>query len=98
MRFTVRAGTVVSAAGGIGSAELLRQSGFDGAGRGMAMDTTAMVYGLAPFRGIGQDPPMTWSSADDSLGVLYSTLIDPWLMYPIILSRKALRLAMTWPR
>ncbi len=50
----------------------------------MAMDTTAMVYGLAPFRGNGTDPPMTWSAADDELGVLYSTLIDPWLMYPII--------------
>jgi choline dehydrogenase-like flavoprotein len=97
-RFTVRAGTVVSAAGGIGTAELLRKSGMAAAGRGIAMDTTAMVYGVAPARGLGHDPPMTWSSADDALGVLYSTLIDPWLMYPIILSRKALRLAMTWHR
>jgi choline dehydrogenase-like flavoprotein len=96
--FTVRARTVVSAAGGIGSAELLRASGIEGAGRGMAMDTTAMVYGLAPFRGIGQDPPMTWSCPDDELGVLYSTLIDPWLMYPIILSRKGPRYALTWNR
>ena len=97
-RFTVRAGTVIAAAGGIGSAELLRASGFAAAGRGMAMDTTAMVYGVVRGRGMGQDPPMTWSCADDALGVLYSTLIDPWLMYPIILSRKALRMAMTWHR
>ena len=96
--FRVRAGTVISAAGGIGSAELLRWSGVEGAGEGMAMDTTVMVYGLAPFEGIGHDPPMTWSAADDELGVLYSTLIDPWLMYPIIMMRKGPAYPFTWHR
>jgi choline dehydrogenase-like flavoprotein len=96
--FEIHARTVVSAAGGIGSAELLARSGIDGAGRGMAMDTTAMVYGHAPFRGMGDDPPMTWSCADDDLGVLYSTLIDPWLMYPIILSTKGPAWPLTWHR
>jgi choline dehydrogenase-like flavoprotein len=95
---TIEANTVVVAAGGIGSAVLLRESGFEGAGRGMAMDTTVMVYGLAPFRGIGEDPPMTWSCPDDELGVLYSTLIDPWLMYPIIMAVKGPRWVLTWPR
>jgi choline dehydrogenase-like flavoprotein len=64
----------------------------------MAMDTTTMVYGQAPFPGIGSDPPMTWSSADDELGVLYSTLIDPWLMYPIIMTVKGPRYLLTWGR
>jgi len=96
--FEIRARTVISAAGGIGSAEFLARSGIDGAGRGMAMDTTAMVYGHAPFPGIGTDPPMTWSCADDELGVLYSTLIDPWLMYPIILSTKGPAWPLTWHR
>jgi choline dehydrogenase-like flavoprotein len=96
--FTLHADTVISAAGGIGSARLLRASGLDGAGRGMAMDTTVMVYGHAPFPGIGTDPPMTWSCADDELGVLYSTLIDPWLMYPIILASKGPKYPLTWHR
>ncbi len=96
--FEVEAGTVVLAAGGIGSPVLLRRAGVDGAGRGMTMDTTVMVYGHAPFEGIGQDPPMTWSSADDELGVLYSTLIDPWLMYPIIMTAKGPAYTFTWHR
>jgi choline dehydrogenase-like flavoprotein len=62
------------------------------------MDTTVMVYGLAPYRGTGGDPPMTWSAADDELGVLYSTLIDPWLMYPIIMMRKGPAYPFTWHR
>jgi choline dehydrogenase-like flavoprotein len=70
----------------------------DGAGRGMAMDTTVMVYGEASDAGIGHDPPMTWSHADDDLGVLYSTLIDPWLMYPIIMAVKGPAYPLTWRR
>jgi len=96
--FTYEAEAIVSAGGGIGSAELLRRSGIDSAGRGMAMDTTAMVYGHAPYDGMGGDPPMTWSCADDDLGVLYSTLVDPWLMYPIIMTRKGPAWPLTWHR
>lgn len=96
--FEVQAETVVVAAGGIGSAVLLRSSGLDGAGRGMTMDTTAMVYGLSPEKGIGHEPPMTWSCPDDELGVLYSTLIDPWLMYPIIMAAKGPGYPLTWHR
>lgn len=96
--FVVRAKQVVVSAGGIGSAVLLRRSGLFDAGRGMTMDSTVMVYGLAPYKGIGSDPPMTWSFADDELGVLYSTLIDPWLMYPIILMRKGPAYPLTWYR
>jgi choline dehydrogenase-like flavoprotein len=96
--FCVSAQHIIVAAGGIGTAQLLRASGLREAGQGMAMDTTVMVYGLAPFRGMGTDPPMTWSCADDELGVLYSTLIDPWLMYPIILARKGPLYPLTWHR
>jgi len=95
---TVRASTVVVAAGGIGSVDLLRGAGMDSAGRGMAMDTTAMVYGVTASDGMGADPPMTWSCEDDERGVLYSTLIDPWLMYPIIMTLKGPRWPFTWPR
>ncbi|CAN5513097.1 GMC family oxidoreductase [soil metagenome] len=96
--FRVEAETVVVAAGGIGSPVLLRRSGLDGAGQGMTMDTTVMVYGHAPFRGNGTEPPMTWSYPDDELGVLYSTLIDPWLMYPVIMAMKGPAYPLTWRR
>jgi len=96
--FTVDAGTVVVAGGGIGTALLLAKNGFPAAGQGMTMDTTAMVYGHAPVKGQGDEPPMTWSYADDDLGVLYSTLIDPWLMYPIIMTLKGPSYALTWKR
>lgn len=96
--FTVHAPRVVVAAGGIGSAVLLRRSGLFDAGRGMTMDSTVMVYGHAPYKGIGGDPPMTWSYPDDELGVLFSTLIDPWLMYPLILARKGPAYPLTWHR
>ena len=96
--FTVHANTIVVAAGGIGSAVLLRRSGLFGAGQGMTMDSTVMVYGHAPYKGIGYEPPMTWSYADDDLGVLYSTLIDPWLLYPVILMLKGPAFPLTWKR
>jgi choline dehydrogenase-like flavoprotein len=96
--FTIHAPQVIVAAGGIGSAVLLRRSGLFDAGRGMTMDITVMVYGHAPFKGLGNDPPMTWSYPDDELGVLFSTLIDPWLMYPLILVRKGPAYPLTWHR
>lgn len=75
-----------------------RSSSLNRAGDGMTMDTTIMVYGHAPYKGIGQEPPMTWSCPDDELGVLYSTLIDPWLNYPITLLTKGPAYALTWHR
>jgi hypothetical protein len=76
---------------------LLRTAGI-AAGGSIAMDTTVMVYGSGAVPGMGSDPPMTWSSADPELDVLYSTLIDPWLMYPIALALKSPAAALTWPR
>jgi choline dehydrogenase-like flavoprotein len=97
-RFTIHAGVVILAAGGIGTPRLLQRSGLPGAGQGMVMDTTVMVYGHAPFKGNGLEPPMTWSYADDELGVLYSTLIDPWLLYPLIMASKGPAYSLTWHR
>ncbi|MQA88796.1 MAG: FAD-binding protein [Gemmatimonas sp.] len=96
--FELGAERVVVAAGGIGSAALLRRSGIEGAGRGMTMDTTVMVYGYSRTKGQGAEPPMTWSFPDDDLGVLYSTLIDPWLMYPIVMAAKGPGYPLTWRR
>ncbi len=96
--FTARAETVVLAAGGIGSPRILQASGFREAGRGMTMDTTVMMYGFVKERGIGHEPPMTWSWENDDEGYMLSTLLDPWLLYPLINSLKDLKYALTWPR
>jgi choline dehydrogenase-like flavoprotein len=96
--FIINAEKVVIAAGGIGTPRILQQSGLSDAGRGMTMDTTVMVYGHASYRGIGTEPPMTWSYEDNELDVLFSTLIDPWLMYPIIMAVKGPAYPLTWYR
>ncbi len=96
--FVARAQTIVLAAGGIGSPRLLQASGFREAGQGMTMDTTVMVYGFVKERGIGNEPPMTWSWENDDEGYMLSTLMDPWLLYPLINSLKGLKYALTWPR
>lgn len=96
--FTARAETIVLAAGGIGSPRILQASGFREAGQGMTMDTTMMVYGFIKERGIGNEPPMTWSWENNDEGYMLSTLMDPWLLYPLINSLKGLKYALTWPR
>jgi choline dehydrogenase-like flavoprotein len=96
--FEVEADVVVLAAGGIGTPLILQRSGLHEAGRGLAMDTTTMVYGALRERGSGNEPPMTWGYADDERGYLLSTLIDPWLLYPVITGLKGVRYPLTWPR
>jgi choline dehydrogenase-like flavoprotein len=96
--FDAQAETVVLAAGGIGTPRILQASGLKGAGQGMTMDVTVMVYGFINERGTGNEPPMTWSWENQEVGYMLSTLIDPWLLYPIINSLKGLKYAATWPR
>lgn len=96
--FQVRADVVVLAAGGIGSPLILQDSGFAEAGIGLAMDSTLMVYGASEFQGIGHEPPMTYGFEDLEHGYMLSTLIDPWLLYPLITALKGPRYPLTWPR
>ena len=49
-------------------------------------------------QGIGREPPMTWSYEDTDAGYMLSTLVDPWLLYPIMAGSRAPRHALTWPR
>jgi choline dehydrogenase-like flavoprotein len=88
---------VVLASGGLGTPLLLRTAGVE-AGHGLAMDTTVMVYGSGDLPGMGGDPPMTWSHLDPELDVMYSTLVDPWLMYPVIMAMKSPTASLSWPR
>lgn len=96
--FNARAETVVLAAGGIGTPRILQASGLREAGLGMAMDTTVMVYGFVKEQGIGNEPPMTWSWENLDAGYMLSTLIDPWLLYPVVTALKGPRYPLTWPR
>jgi choline dehydrogenase-like flavoprotein len=94
----IAAPVVVLAAGGIGTPFILRRAGLHRAGQGMAMDTTLMMYGVSRFPGNGHEPPMTYAWANDEVGYLLSTLIDPWLNYPIVTGLKGPRYLLTWPR
>jgi choline dehydrogenase-like flavoprotein len=96
--FRARADTVVLSAGGIGTPRILQNSGLDGAGIGMTMDTTVMIYGASPEKGTGKEPPMTWSWENKDAGYLLSTLTDPWLMYPLAALRKGIGPALNWLR
>jgi choline dehydrogenase-like flavoprotein len=96
----IEAPRVVLAAGGIGTPLLLRTAGaaLASAGQGIGMDTTVIVYGASRLPGNGREPPMTyaWENAED--GYMLSSLIDPWLMYPIITGLADWRYPLTWPR
>ena len=96
--FSARAPIVILSAGGIGTPRILQASGIKGAGDGMTMDTTAMVYGFIKERGTGNEPPMTWSWENLEEGYMLSTLIDPWLLYPIITALKGPQYPLTWPK
>lgn len=96
--FVAHAGTVVLAAGGLGTPAILRRSGFREAGRGLALDTTALVYGFADGPGMAHEPPMTWGFEDEEAGVMLSTLVDPWLSYPVAMARTGWRGPLSWPR
>ncbi|MBI4516648.1 MAG: GMC family oxidoreductase [Deltaproteobacteria bacterium] len=95
--FEVAAEVVVLAAGGIGTPLILQRAGFFEAGRGLAMDTTVMVCGLSQDQGIGEEPPMTWGYTNDEVGYMLSTLIDPWLLFPMMAVLKSPRHLFKWP-
>jgi hypothetical protein len=60
------------------------------------MDTTVMVYGVTRERGSGNEPPMTWSWENRQAGYMLSTLIDPWLSYPLTMMRAGVRELLRW--
>jgi len=93
--FVARAEKVIVCAGGIGTPRILQASGFRNAGEGLTLDTTVMVYGVTRERGSGNEPPMTYSWENREAGYLLSTLMDPWLSYPLVM-RSHLRELLRW--
>ncbi|HEU4325518.1 MAG TPA: GMC family oxidoreductase N-terminal domain-containing protein [Roseiflexaceae bacterium] len=96
--FVARAPLVVLAAGGLGTPLILRASGYEQAGIGLTVDTTTIVYGVTEGSGNGQEPPMTWYWRDDDAGYMLSTLVDPWLLYPIVTLLSGWPGPRDWPR
>jgi len=94
--FEVRARVVVLAAGGIGTPLIMQNSGFFDAGNGLAVDTTTLVYGVSKYKGTSSEPPMTVAYTDDENGYMLSTIIDPWLSYPLTMFAKGIRYPFTW--
>jgi choline dehydrogenase-like flavoprotein len=94
--FEIRAKVVVLAAGGIGTPLIMQNSGFFDAGNGLAVDTTTLVYGVSKYKGTASDPPMTVAYTDDENGYMLSTIIDPWLSYPLIMFAKGIQYPLTW--
>ena len=94
--FVAHAERVVLAAGGIGTPRILQASGLEEAGHGMTMDTTVMLYGLVKDQGIGNEPPMTWAWENEEEGYMLSTLVDPWLNYPLAMVRDDWKHLRTW--
>ncbi len=92
----VTADTVVLAAGGIGTPRIMQASGFTNAGQGLTVDSTLMVYGITSEAGIGSEPPMTWQWHGPNDEFLLSTLIDPWLMYPLAVAQTGLAHTTSW--
>jgi choline dehydrogenase-like flavoprotein len=94
--FEIEADVVVLAAGGIGTPLIMQNSGLFEAGKGIAMDTTTIVYGVSKERGNTGEPPMSVAYTDDENGYMLSTLADPWILYPIISSLKGISYPLSW--
>jgi choline dehydrogenase-like flavoprotein len=82
-----RAPIVILAAGGMGSAPILKRSGIENAGKGIFIDPLVLVSGYHPgdkaFSGTCYNPPMSVGTWDfyGSEGFMLAPLIDPWLLY-----------------
>ncbi len=90
-RLTFRAPLVVLAAGGLGSPLILKKAGIDRAGDGCYVDPTVLVYGLAPFEGAWQDPPVSVVSWEfyESDGIRLGTMVEPRMLLAISMARKS---------
>jgi choline dehydrogenase-like flavoprotein len=100
-----RGKTVVISGGGLGTPRILKRSGVWEAGDGCFMDATMMVYGVGPSgtKGTYCDPPMSVGSWEyhEEEGVMLSHLIDPWMLFPMMMVLKGLRpalMSLRYPR
>jgi choline dehydrogenase-like flavoprotein len=80
--FLIEAERVILAAGGIGSAVIMRSSGFAEAGHGFFIDPLALTSGIYNGPGSSRDIPMSCGTTDFAEeGILLSEVIDPWPLW-----------------
>lgn len=89
--FEIEGDIIVVSAGGLGTPIILQNSGLRNAGRGLLMDPTVMVYGKHNDVGTYSCPPMAVGSYDDTNGYILSHLIDPCLLFPLIMFLKGVK-------
>lgn len=92
--FEIEGDIIILSAGGIGTPIILQNSGLNSAGKGLLMDPTVMVYGVYKGEGSYLSPPMTVGSYEDRNGYILSHLIDPYLLFPIIMAFKGIKQAL----
>lgn len=84
---TYLAKTIIVAGGGSKSPLILLRSGLEYAGDGLFCDPTKIIYGITPFRGSSDSPPMTVGTYEfhtpNKGGFILSQLIDPLPSFPI---------------
>ena len=78
----IEAGTVILAAGGLGTPVLLKRAGIDRAGEGLFCDPLVFTIGVHPSLRGGFDPPMTVGTTDfwDD-GFILLPVLDPWISF-----------------
>jgi len=82
-----KAPVVILAAGGMGTAPILRRTGIENAGKGIFVDPLVLVAGVykggMPRAGTRVNPPMIVGSWEfhESDGFMLSPLVDPWAVY-----------------
>lgn len=95
----VEAGTVILAAGGMGTPVILQNSGVYEAGQGFFCDPLVFTIGFHPTLKAGFDPPMTVGTFDywDSDGFLLSPVLDPWGSFGLEIMKAKPSMLPKWP-
>lgn len=95
----VEAGTVILAAGGMGTPVILQNSGVHDAGQGFFCDPLVFTIGFHPALKAGFEPPMTVGTFDywDSDGFLLSPVLDPWGSFGLEMMKAKPSMLPKWP-
>ena len=84
--YEVRAPVVACAAGGVGTAVILRRSGFEGAGSWFAGDPTTFVFGFLGrgSKGNGREHSMTVGCYDEEHHIVFCAMLSPTLAWHLM--------------
>ncbi len=85
-RYEVRAPVVVCAAGGVGTAVILKNSGFERAGNWFAGDPTTFIFGFLEkgSKGNGREHSMTVGYYDEEHHIVFCAMLSPLLAWHLM--------------